>query len=208
MSVIGKRIATRRAAMGWSQSELARRAGVKQQTIHQIEGGTIQTTRALADIAKALEVSRDWLETGANPPDPPQPRHVQLVGYVGAGLQVFPFDDHAKGGGFEEDLLAPPGLEDAVAVEIRGDSGYPVYRPGDRVYYRRDRDGVPTMAIGQECVVKVLDGPTLLKTVRRGRARALFDLESYNAPPLPDQKLEWASPVLWHDKSGRLRGTL
>jgi phage repressor protein C with HTH and peptisase S24 domain len=133
------------------------------------------------------------------------PRQVPLVGYVGAGAEVYPFDDSLMGGGLEE-VEAPPGYADAmVAVRVRGDSMFPVYRDGDLIYYSRDADFHESECLGAECVVKVVDGPTLVKTVMRGSANGLYSLLSYNAPPIADRRIEWAAPVLWVDKRRRLR---
>ena len=59
--------------------------------------------------------------------------------------------------------------------------------------------------VGAECVVKVIEGPTLVKTVMRGSANGLYSLLSYNAPPIADRRIEWAAPVLWVDKRRRMR---
>ncbi len=60
---LGKRIATRRLALGWSQNELARRAGVNHPTLFKIEAGQrrnpsigviVLIARALGTTAEAL----------------------------------------------------------------------------------------------------------------------------------------------------------
>ncbi len=136
----------------------------------------------------------------------PSPAMVPVVGYVGAGAEVFPFDDHEKGAGMDE-IPAPAGLEDAVAVIVRSDSMYPVYRDGDLLFYRRDPfgRGTPQSAIGEECIVQCHEGPMLIKVLRRGTTRATWTLESYNAPPRNDVKVDWAAPVLFVDRRGRFR---
>ena len=69
----------------------------------------------------------------------------------------------------------------------------------DDVTDRDARDGVDDEAayLGRECVVKLVNGPTLLKRVMRGSERGTFLLLSYNASPLDNARLEWASPVRW-----------
>ena len=64
---IGDRIRTEREARGWSQKELARRAGVTQGLISQIETGKNKDTKNLAPLALALDVNADWLATGKGP---------------------------------------------------------------------------------------------------------------------------------------------
>jgi hypothetical protein len=50
--------------------------------------------------------------------------------------------------------------------------------------------------LGKLCVVQVKDGPTLLKTLKRGSRRGLFRLESWNALPREDVKILWAARVI------------
>lgn len=117
----------------------------------------------------------------------------QVLGYVGAGSEVYPIDDHAHGAGIDTvDLTLP---EPAVALIIRGDSQYPL-QDGWVVVYAKDHDGVPESCVGRLCVAKVHEGPTLLKTIRRGRAAKTYDLESWNAPRREGVRLDWAAPVI------------
>lgn len=61
---ISKRIRAERVALGLSQAELAERAGLTQGAISQMENNPRQGTRYLVPIAKALNVSAEWLESG------------------------------------------------------------------------------------------------------------------------------------------------
>lgn len=121
---------------------------------------------------------------------------IKVVGHVGAGAEVFPFDDYAQGDGLEE---LEPLPTDAVAVMVKGDSMYPRYFEGERIIYVQD-GGSPADYIGQECIVKLEDGRMLLKIMRKGSRKGLFTLESWNAAPIEDQKIEWAAPVLWRGR--------
>lgn len=134
--------------------------------------------------------------TGLPPPFAIERPRIRVVGHVGAGAEVFPFDDYAQGDGFEE---LEPLPTDAVAVMVKGDSMYPRYFEGERIIYIHD-GGSPSDYIGQECIVKLEDGRVLLKIVRKGSRKGLFTLESWNAPPIEDQKIEWAAPVLWRGR--------
>jgi phage repressor protein C with HTH and peptisase S24 domain len=64
------RIKVERKALGFSQGELAERAGVKQQMISKLETGQAQSTGDLAAIARALNVAPWWLQTGDGPKHP------------------------------------------------------------------------------------------------------------------------------------------
>lgn len=62
---LGERLAKARDRAGMSQSDLARKAGVSQSTIGNLEAGIRKRPRDLLPIARALHVSPDWLATGA-----------------------------------------------------------------------------------------------------------------------------------------------
>jgi transcriptional regulator with XRE-family HTH domain len=65
MDTLGKRIKTRREELELDQVELARRAGVSQPTLANLESGKNQRTKFLPELARALNVSVEWLDTGS-----------------------------------------------------------------------------------------------------------------------------------------------
>jgi transcriptional regulator with XRE-family HTH domain len=64
---LGKRIAAAREARELSQSGLARRIGVRPQSISALEGGVSKTSVHLAEIAIVLGVNAGWLIHGTGP---------------------------------------------------------------------------------------------------------------------------------------------
>lgn len=64
VNTIAIRCKGEREARGWSQSDLADRAGVSQGTIGNLESGLRKRPREIVSIATALGVSPAWLETG------------------------------------------------------------------------------------------------------------------------------------------------
>ena len=60
---IGERIRTRRLALGWTQEELARRLGVRQNVISRLESGTVQSPSVtlIRRLARTLNVTADYL---------------------------------------------------------------------------------------------------------------------------------------------------
>ena len=116
---------------------------------------------------------------------------VKLAGFVGAGQEVYQFDE--DGAGFVE---APPGARDGTeAVEVRGESMLPLYEDGTILYYSRQLP--PENMVGRRAVVKLADDRILVKAVRRGADRGLFTLVSLNAPDIEDVALQWAAPIDW-----------
>lgn len=71
MKTIGERLKEARHAANLSQEALARRAGVTQGLIGQIENGRNKGSKHAAALARALNVSADWLESGTGPKERP-----------------------------------------------------------------------------------------------------------------------------------------
>lgn len=177
-----------------SQEELARRVGVKQQSIDQLEGGSIKRPRYLLGLAREFGVRPEWLETGVGRKYGGQV--VPVVGYVGAGAEVIAIDDHEQGGGLDEVELPMAQSADAVAVIVRGTSMYPAYNDGDLIFYDQIQED-PAACIGREAVVRLEDGRTFIKYLSQGSAPGFFTLLSYNAPPMTDVPVQWAARVHW-----------
>lgn len=189
-----ERLAQARLAAGYEKpADAARALGVKLPTYYGHENGAKGTFRndAAARYARKFKVNLEWLLTGKGPMR--AATEAPVLGYVGAGAEVLPIDDHELGAALDTIDVSVP--QDVVALIIRGESQYPL-KDGWVVLYSRDYDGVPDSVVGKLCVVKVHEGPTLLKTVRRGRTQKFYTLESWNAPLREDTRLDWASPVI------------
>lgn len=200
---LAARIRALRRAQGLSQAAFAERIGVDQSNVSRWENGAIPDDTHIRNMAALAELRPAQFRYGDAALDPGSPGmarpvpKVPVVGYVGAGQEVFPHDDHALGGGLEE-VEAPEGAGEApvVAVRVRGDSMHPM-RTGWLLFYRREDHGVSDDCLNRLCIVKVADdGPILVKELRRGYSRNLFILSSWSAPPLEDIRLDWAAPVL------------
>lgn len=126
---------------------------------------------------------------------PPEDYVVAVVGHVGLGEEVIILDGATEQ---ELELISLPlplGGASCKALMARGNSQYPRVKNGEVVLFRRS-DIAPAEMIGEEAIVQVIDGPVLLKTIRRGSAPGLFNLESHNAPLRENVALEWAGEIL------------
>lgn len=183
------RIREIRLRRGLSQQALGEAANIDYRTVGKLERGeTRLKVEDMERLAPALGIEPSDLHSMA--------KTVPVVGYVGAGAQVFPIDDHAKGDGLA-DVRCPPGLDPdtTVAVQVKGDSMWPL-EDGWVLFYSRAQEATASHVVGKLCIVKVAnDGPTLVKHVRRAPQAGHFNLISSNAPPLEDVELDWASPV-------------
>jgi hypothetical protein len=193
MKTLSARLEVAMKAAGLNQPALARAASrprhpVSQQVVQHLLSGRNGNSKHLFSIAEALGVSTDWLATGKGARGPKG--EALLVGKVGAGSEITRFEEGTVLAGIE----APAGAPNVA--EISGDSQYPL-QEGWLIFYGPEHQGVAEELIGKLCVVEVKDGPTLLKTLKRGSRKGLFRLESWNAPPREDVKLSWAARVVY-----------
>lgn len=184
-----------RERSGLNQIAFAQALGVRQPTVSRWERGvdrpSAETLARLGEMAGAVGLP---LPAAALAGLGWRPTPVPVVGYVGAGAEVFPYDEYAPNEGMEQveaPLAAAQGA--VVAVRVRGESMFPI-EDGWLVFYRRDHDGVPSFCNNRLCIVKVAEGPTLLKKLRF--AGDGYYLESWNAPTRFAPSLEWAAPIV------------
>jgi HTH-type transcriptional regulator, cell division transcriptional repressor len=65
MHTLADRVKERRATLGLTQGQVAKKSGLKQPDISKIELGLIQETTKILGLAKALECDPNWLLSGA-----------------------------------------------------------------------------------------------------------------------------------------------
>lgn len=154
-------------------------------------GQTPLPVDAASRYARAFKVSPAWLLTGEGE----MGKHsATLAGQVGAGAEIVPVPDDEP---IDRDVELPPGgTPDLNVVIVRGESMYPRYFDGERIYYRPEHRS-PDELLGKECVVQLRDGRILVKRLRKGSRKNVYTLESYNAPSMEDVQIEWATPVRW-----------
>lgn len=183
------RLTELRNAAGLSIDEVAEKTGLSTSYVSRLERGERNlSVKTMAAFAQALGVTPAELLAAA------PARTIPIVGYVGAGQEVYAIDDHAKGDGIEEvecpwDDLAPS----TVAVRVRGDSMVPAYFNGDLIFYER-QDTDFTHLLGKECVVALADGRKFIKQLRRTQTGQWY-LHSHNAEPILGVEIEWAARV-------------
>lgn len=133
------RLIEARIARGFKNpKDAARHFGWVYETYIQHEQGNRGLSKSYKRYAKAFNVDEAWLLTGRGrgPLGDTTMRMIPIVGYVGAGAEVFSIDDHAKGGGLDE--IKSPWSElgpDAVAVRVRGNSMAPALHDKDIIIY-------------------------------------------------------------------------
>jgi len=141
-----------------------------------------------------LEAAAEYLDLSVS--DLFHARQVPVVGYIGAGAEFQAIDDHAKGGGIDH-IEAPPGCSDnAVAVQVRGESMLPVYNDGDILIYEEQRRDLENF-INRRVVCGLGDGRVLVKTMTRGSESGVYTLTSFNSGPITDVVVDWVARIRW-----------
>lgn len=179
----------------------AERFGWKQPTYSSHENGTRGFRQEIIErYARAFRVSPLWLMYGKAA----RQHEVPVVGFVGAGAEVYGFDDHEKGAGFEYVDPPPDAAPDTVALRVNGWSMYPALQPGDIVFYRAHEEDARKL-IGQETIACLESGACFVKVLEHGSDPGLYTLASYNEPPIRDVRVTWCAPIEFVDKRARYK---
>lgn len=185
----GGRLRALRNGSRLQQEEVADRLGVSRTQISKYETGDHAPPDPVIERAAQLfGVTPAFIRYGDT-----ESRMAQVRGRVGAGSQIEAID-HPPWRYVE----VPASWTDAIALEISGTSGYPIYDDGDDIVIRGEQRLVEEEFLNRMCVVETSDGLGLLKRVRRGSSPGLYTLESPNAPPIENVRLASARPVKAH----------
>jgi transcriptional regulator with XRE-family HTH domain len=187
MESLGARLKRIRKLKNINQERVAEHLNVARETITRWEHNVNEPTEAnIKKMAALYGTPAVYLRYGGSG----GPKTVSVLGHVGAGSNVVPFND----GPFEQ-IEAPFGSpDDLAALIIRGDSMMPELSDGDYVLYRTTQQN-PNDLIGRRCILRLEDGSVLVKRLRRGRDLGCFDLDSTNAATIENQRLQWAAKV-------------
>lgn len=183
-----------RKASGLNQTEFAERLGTTQSTVTRWESGSEPSGKMLAAIADYANTTVERL-IGADSLSGSPVDQIPVVGYVGAGAAVIPFDDYPKGDGLDH-VDRPPFVKgQAVAVEVRGDSLLPVAEDGWRLIYTGNQTVIEDEVLNKLCVVQLVDDRVLVKRLVRGSEPRRYHLLSTNAPAMENVEIVWAARV-------------
>jgi hypothetical protein len=182
MATPAERLIQARKAAGYDDAASAARAmAITQSTYLGHENGSRGLSRSAPRYARFFRVSLDWLLNGRGEMHG-RSTPLKLVGEVGAGAIVIPFERPT------EEVHMPEAAELRV-LRVRGDSQYPRYLDGELVMVETQKRD-PRDVIGRYCLCITEDGRWLLKILRRGETPRTWRLESHNAPPEEDVRLD------------------
>jgi len=190
-----------REAAGVSQEQLADAVGISVSQISRIERGereprldeVLRVSHRLG-VAVAVLIGED---------DEPAP--VPVIGKISAGGSI---DTSTEQFGEAEPLfeIEPPFPmpSDVIALEIDGISMWPRYDAGDVIIVSRHAQDLKTL-IGFEAAVATESGERYLKRIVKGTRAGYHNLESHNAPVIPDVRITWASEVITVVRASQVR---
>lgn len=191
---LAKKVKAIRNAAGLNQTEFAERVGTTQSTVTRWENGSRPQGDMLQRIAEFANTTVERLlgvdELAATPTG-----EIPVVGYVGAGAEIIPYDDLPHGEGLDH-VERPPFVSGrAVAVEVKGDSLLPTAEDGWRLIYTGEQTILEDEVLNRICVVQLTDGRMLVKRLMRGSQPQRYHLVSTNAPIIEDAEIVWAARV-------------
>lgn len=188
---LADRIKAIRLSKGLNQAEFGEVVGVGQSTVTRWEKGAQPAAEYLYQIAAMSKTTVDQLLGIADIATPPG--MIPVVGFVGAGAVVLPLDGFANSAEYIERPAFVTGA--AVAVEVQGDSLFPVAENGWKLVYTGEESLDESEVLNRLCVVQLLDGRAMVKRVLRGSERQRYHLASTNAPLIENAEILWAAPV-------------
>lgn len=188
-----------------SQEALAKKAGVSQQLISQIERGENSTTKEIADLSRALGVAVDAIDENFKNVVEATGSVIGVKGLIGAGGVIETSSEQIADGDSLYQIEVPFSVpEDAIAFEVRGVSMWPRYDDGDVIVCHRQTVD-PDPLIGWEAAVGTPEGDRYLKRLLKGSKKGHYRLESHNAPPMDDVKLAWFSDIALVVRANQVR---
>lgn len=119
---------------------------------------------------------------------------IPIRGFVGAspdGRVTFSAGDPTN-----DFALVPVGAtRKSLALYVNGHSMRDIAPHGSLIFYEETRTPPTPDMYGQPVVVETEKGHVLVKYLRRGSRKGLYDLESTAAETLHDQRLNWAAHI-------------
>ena len=149
-----------RKAAGMTQAEVAKIVGITQNGYSYWENGKAKIdNESLAKLSRIFGVSIDYL-IGVDDSLDGKAIRMPVLGSVPAGVPLEAIEDIVDWEDIPKSIAT--GGREYFALQVKGDSMWPDYLPGDTVIVRKQ----PTCQSGEDCVVYVNGYEATLKQVR------------------------------------------
>ena len=195
-NVIGQLLET----TGWSQQRLADEINSTQNNVSRWLKGREPRGRNMESI-RTLAIKYGVLDE----PAVERSYTVPVMGYVGASGGIETEGEPPPPDGYGQ-VTIPFTMPDAmIAFEVRGDSMYPAYEPGEIIVCLRDQQHDTDWFLGRTAIVRTDVGERWLKRITRGRRLATYTLHSWNAESMEDIHIAWVGEIIASVKSVGVR---
>ncbi len=150
-----------RRAKRLTQVEVAKYIGITQGGYSGWESGATNIdSDSLARLAELFEVSVDYLLGKTDQANAPEAIRIPVLGSVPAGIPIEAIEDIIDWEELPQSMIASG--KEYFALQVKGDSMWPDYLPGDTVIVRKQ----PVCDNGEDCVVYVNGYDATLKQVK------------------------------------------
>lgn len=198
-SILRARIDERLKATGKGRTTVSEAIGKKRDYLGDFLNGKKDSIGAevLVRLADELKCSLQYLaDQDAENPDGAGGEEVlvRIRGNVGASTEGRV--NFASGDAPNDFATIPPGATaNSNALYVRGGSMSGIADEGSLIFYEETRTPPTPDMLGHVVVVETEGGDVLVKYLRRGERKNVYDLESIGAPLLQNQKLKWAAHI-------------
>lgn len=149
-----------RKAAGLTQAAVAKYIGISQNAYSYWETGKVKIEHeSLSKLAKLYGVTTDYL-IGRSENKTNEVFRIPVLGSIPAGIPLEAIEDVIDWEDLPQSMTA--GGKEFFALQVKGDSMYPDYLPGDIVIVRK----TPVCESGEDCVVYVNGYDATLKQVK------------------------------------------
>lgn len=152
---------------------------------------------------KVTEQSIMYGSGGDEEPETPPERSqdVKIMGRIGAGSVIEPDIEQVSEDGIYQIQLPFPVPDELIGFQVDGPSMMPYHEDGDVVVVWKEQEKNIESFYGELAAVRTDDGRRYLKIIQRGKNRNFVTLESFNAKPIENVRIEWIGEIcLWLPK--------
>lgn len=178
------------AVREWTQEDLANNLRTRQNNVSRWLDGVDPRGKTRDRI---LEMAR---ESGVIDDDRAFRATVPIMGYIGAGAEVDPDYEQVPIDGLDQVEVPLLLVDEVIGLQVRGDSMLPKYADGAVIIVYREQTRSTASLVGEEAAVRTYDGRRFLKLLMLGLKPHTYNLESFNARPITEVRIAWASEIV------------
>jgi phage repressor protein C with HTH and peptisase S24 domain len=207
-----KRLIAAREAAGFTKaSEAARHFRWTESTYRSHENGNRpirdeDAAKYAAGLRKrGVKVTEQSIMYGSGDDEPETPpersQDVKIMGKIGAGSVIEPDIEQVPDDGIFQIQLPFPVPDELIGFQVDGPSMMPYQEDGNIVLVWKEQQKSIESFYGEPAAVRTADGRRYLKIIQPGKNKNFVNLESFNAKPIINVRIEWIGEIcLWLPK--------